>query len=82
MGVFNAILATAKPARWLIRVPTYERDWRVPLMDQLGCECRLDATHETEYTRESFHEELSQAGLAIIHEEYRWGEIWAEARSS
>ena len=25
-----------KPKRWLIRVPLYERDWRVPLMDELG----------------------------------------------
>lgn len=66
------------PKRWLIRVPLFERDWRVPLKKELGLEWRLDATHFTEYTQESFDEEVAAAGLAITHVEYRWGEIWAE----
>ncbi len=45
-----------KPKRWLIRVPLYERDWRVPLMAELGVDYRLDPTHFTEYTQESFAE--------------------------
>ena len=67
------------PKRWLIRVPLYERDWRVPLMDELGVDYRLDSTHYTEYTQESFAQELNQAGLEIIYQEMRWGEIWCEA---
>jgi len=66
------------PKRWLIRVPLYERDWRVPLMDELGIDYRLDYTHCTEYTQESFAKEIEQAGLEIAHKEIRWGEIWAE----
>ena len=69
----------ASPSRFLIRVPLFERDWRVPLKQELGVEWRLDATHETEYTLESFAEEMSAAGLSITHQEVRWGEIWAEA---
>lgn len=66
--------------RCLIRVPLFERDWRVPLKRELGVEWRLDPTHETEYSLESFAAEMAEAGLEIIHREVRWGEIWAEAR--
>jgi SAM-dependent methyltransferase len=69
-----------KPKRWLIRVPLYERDWRVPLMDELGVDYRLDLTHYTEYTQESFSEEMERAGFLIVHKEIRWGELWAEVR--
>jgi hypothetical protein len=66
--------------RFLIRVPLFERDWRVPVKQELGVEWRLDPTHETEYTQESFAEEMKQARLTVTHQEIRWGEIWAEAR--
>jgi len=72
------IQATVKPKRMLIRVPLFEREWRVPLKKELGVEWRLDLTHETEYTLESFALEIQLAGLAIQHQEVRWGEIWAE----
>jgi 2-polyprenyl-3-methyl-5-hydroxy-6-metoxy-1,4-benzoquinol methylase len=68
-----------RPSRFLIRVPLYERDWRVPLKRELGVEWRLDLTHEIEYTLESFAEEMGACGLRITHQEVRWGEIWAEA---
>ena len=70
---------TVRPSRVLIRAPLFERDWRVPLKQELGIEWRLDPTHETEYTPESFAEELTSAGLNITWQEVRWGEIWAEA---
>ena len=69
-----------KPKMWLIRVPLYERDWRVPLMDELGIDYRLDSTHYTEYTQETFAEEMKQAGLIIVYKEIRWGEIWCELK--
>ena len=69
-----------RPSRFLIRVPLFERDWRVPLKRELGVEWRLDPTHETEYSLESFAAELSAGGLDITHQEVRWGEIWAEAK--
>lgn len=67
------------PSRVLLRVPLYDREWRVPLKQELGVEWRLDSTHKTEYTQESFGEEIKAAGLKITHQEVRWGEIWAEA---
>ncbi len=70
------------PKRFLIRIPLFEREWRVPLKKELGVEWRLDTTHETEYTLESFSSEISEAGLRITHQEVRWGEIWAEVHSN
>ena len=69
---------TLQPQRILIRVPLFERDWRVPLKKELGVEWRLDPTHEIEYTIETFIEEIKSAGLRIMYLEVRWGEIWAE----
>ena len=63
----------------LIRVPLFERDWRVPLKKELDIDYRLDRTHFTEYTQESFAEEVRCAGLKIVESEVRWGEIWARA---
>ncbi len=68
-----------RPKKWLLRVPLYERDWRVPLMKEVGIEYRLDKTHYTEYTIEEFESELEESGLKITYKEIRWGEIWCEA---
>lgn len=64
----------------LLRVPLYERDWRVPLKKEIGVEWRLDKTHFTEYTVPQFEQEIKDAGLTIFHKEIHWGEIWAEVR--
>jgi len=68
----------AAPKRFLIRVPLFDREWRVPLKKELGVEWRLDPTHETEYTQQSFADELDDAGFKVIHQSIQWGEIWAE----
>lgn len=72
-------IAGARPGRFLLRVPLFERDWRVPLKKELGLPWQLDPTHETEYTVASFAVELARAGLRPMRTEIRWGEIWAEA---
>ncbi len=64
--------------RLLIRVPLYERDWRVPLKQELGVEWRLDPTHWIEYTQETFLNEIQAAQLKIDYLDVRWGEIWSE----
>jgi len=68
------------PDRFLIRVPMYERDWRVPLKEELGLDYRLDPTHELEYTTEIFEQEIKNAGLSIESTIYKWGEVWAVVR--
>jgi 2-polyprenyl-3-methyl-5-hydroxy-6-metoxy-1,4-benzoquinol methylase len=72
----------ARPNRFLIRVPSSERDWLVPLRQELGLAYFSDPTHETEYTLPELHDELRQAGLEVTELEQRWGELWAVARSA
>ena len=69
------------PQRCLIRVPMFNRDWRVPLREELAMSYFSDPTHYTEYTQESFEKEIRAAGLTITHLQINWGEIWAEVRS-
>jgi len=73
-------LARSGAGRLLIRVPLFERDWRVALKRELGVEFRLDPTHRTEYTLEQFDAEIAEAGLSVEEREVRWGEIWAVCR--
>jgi ubiquinone/menaquinone biosynthesis C-methylase UbiE len=77
----NELVTVTKSKRLLIRVPLFEREWQVPLRQELGLEWRSDTTHETEYTLESFASEIATAHLLISHQEVRWGEIWAEVRT-
>lgn len=66
------------PKRLLLRVPLFERDWRVPLKEELGIDYRLDNTHYVEYTYDSFIREMKDARLKITYLQSVWGEIWAE----
>lgn len=79
VGFLRSAQARLAPRRWLLRVPMYERDWRVPLMEELGVDYRLDDTHFIEYRKEQFNEEMDRAGLRLTDVDYRWGEIWCEA---
>lgn len=72
------VVDAVRPVRFLLRVPLFERDWRVPLKKELGVDYRLDGTHHIEYTQETFTSEMTSAGLKIVYKEVRWGEIWAE----
>jgi 2-polyprenyl-3-methyl-5-hydroxy-6-metoxy-1,4-benzoquinol methylase len=78
---YHAVQERVRPARWLIRVPMIDRDWRVPLRRELGLFHFSDPTHHTEYTRESFDAEVHHAGLVVAHLQINWGEIWAELRA-
>lgn len=66
--------------RFLIRVPVFERDWTVPLRKELGLPYFGDLTHFTDYVPGQPEEELRVAGLELVDQQLRWGEIWAEAR--
>lgn len=79
-GVLRSLIERHQPGRILIRVPCFDRDWRVPLKDELGIDSRLDTDHKTEYTTASFREEMKRAGLEITHLEVRWGEIWVDLK--
>jgi ubiquinone/menaquinone biosynthesis C-methylase UbiE len=72
---------TYSPHRWLIRVPMLDRDWIVPMKQELGLLPYSDPTHFTEYTHESFHEEMRRAGLVVTFYQIQWGELWSEVRA-
>ena len=55
----------------------FNRDWITPYKKEMGIECRLDNTHCTEYTWESFCEEMLEAGMTIKEQVVMWGEIYA-----
>jgi len=63
--------------KFLIRVPMVNRDWLTYYKRESGIEYRLDATHQIEYTLESFAEELAAAGMKIEKASLQFGEIWA-----
>jgi SAM-dependent methyltransferase len=73
----HSLASRFTPSRFLIRVPCFQRDWRVPLQEELAVDYRLDPTHEVEYTQDGFREEMAEAGLAVESLEAIWGELWA-----
>lgn len=64
------------PRKFLIRVPTIERDWLSVYKQEFGIEYRLDRTHTVEHTRQQLFEELTEAGLRIESFETRFGEYY------
>lgn len=78
VAFLTALVDRARPKRILIRVPMADRHWHVPLRRELGLFHFSDPTHFTEYTRQSFEDEMRDAHLAITHCQVNWGEIWAE----
>ena len=68
--------------KFLIRVPMFDRDWLPLYKKELGIEWRLDKTHFTEYTQESFHKEMQIAGYQIDSLSIQFGEIWAIVKSN
>jgi SAM-dependent methyltransferase len=73
------VLERATPARILLRVPVYARDWTVPLKAEVGLRAYWEPDHAIEYDPETLRAELAEAGLEVIELELVWGEIWAVA---
>lgn len=66
---------------FLIRVPMINRDWITLYKKELGVEYRLDKTHFTEYTLETFTSELTEAGFILENYSIQFGEIWAVVKT-
>ncbi len=77
-GFLREIKRKINPKKLLLRVPSFQRDWKVPFKAELGIFYFNDPGHYIEYTEESLVEELARAGLLIKEKIVRWGEIWAE----
>jgi 2-polyprenyl-3-methyl-5-hydroxy-6-metoxy-1,4-benzoquinol methylase len=82
VDLLRRLCSAATPDRFLIRLPRSDRDWLVPLRQELGLPYFSDPTHETEYTVDQLHAELAEAGLAVEELVQSWGELWAVGRST
>jgi ubiquinone/menaquinone biosynthesis C-methylase UbiE len=82
LELLRHLMTTAKPGRFLIRVPVLKRDWIVPLRKELGLRYFSEVTHVTEYDRDQLASELGAAGLEVYELIEVWSELWAEARPS
>lgn len=82
VGFLRRLLERIQPTRVLIRVPAFERDWRVALKHELGVGYYLDPTHCIEHRVDELTGELAQAGLTLRQSVARWGELWMVAEAA
>jgi SAM-dependent methyltransferase len=82
VGMLRALRERVGARRLLVRVPSLERDWTVPLRNELGLSYFSDPDHELEYTPELLRSELVQAGWEMGEPVLAWGEIWVEAAAA
>jgi 2-polyprenyl-3-methyl-5-hydroxy-6-metoxy-1,4-benzoquinol methylase len=75
----NRLMIKYQPKRILIRVPSYERDWKVPFKKILSVDYFLDPDHTIEFTEQELYTEMKQCGLTIRSLLSKWGELWAVA---
>jgi SAM-dependent methyltransferase len=78
----KSLVATTKARRFLIRVPLFERDWKLPMRREVGANYFSDPDHKIEPSLAEFHAETEAAGLAVEELLTIWGEIWASLRPS
>ncbi len=77
--LLRALRERADARRLLIRVPTLERDWTVPLRQEVGLPHFSDPEHKLEYDPQLLRDELAAAGWEMGEPQLNWGEIWVEA---
>jgi SAM-dependent methyltransferase len=77
VGLLKALIETTKARRFLIRVPLFERDWKLAMRRELGVNYYSDPDHKIEPRQSEFRSETAQAGLAVDELITPWGEIWA-----
>ncbi|MBL8833948.1 MAG: class I SAM-dependent methyltransferase [Rhodospirillales bacterium] len=80
VGFLKALVATARPATILVRVPLFERDWKLAMRREVGANWMSDPEHFIEHTRAEFAAEMASAGLSVVERVTLWGEIWAQCR--
>ncbi len=77
VGLLKALIETTKARRFLIRVPLFERDWKLAMRRELGVNYYSDPDHKIEPRQSEFRSEAAQAGLAVDELITPWGEIWS-----
>lgn len=77
IGFLQRLVAVTGAKRFLIRVPLFERDWKLPMRREVGANYFSDPDHKIEPSRAEFRAETAKAGLEIDELLTLWGEIWA-----
>jgi len=80
IGFLKALMKTTHAPRFLIRVPLFERDWKMPMRRDVGANYYSDPDHKIEPTESEFRAETARAGLVVDELMTPWGEIWAALR--
>lgn len=78
--LLKTLASQFSPRKILVRVPMVDRHWSIPLRKEIGMSYFSDDTHYIEYTDMSFRQEVTSAGLTLVHCQVNWGELWAELR--
>jgi trans-aconitate methyltransferase len=73
----TALIDKTKAKRFLIRVPLFERDWRLSMRREVGANYYSDPDREIEPTQEEFRREAAAAGLVVEQLNTPWGESWS-----
>lgn len=81
-GFLTALIANTGAQRFLIRVPLFERDWKLPMRRAVGANYYSDPDHKIEPSEQEFRAETTRAGLNVVELSTPWGEIWAVLRPS
>jgi SAM-dependent methyltransferase len=81
IGFLRALREATMASRILIRVPLFERDWKIPLRRELGIPYFSDSDHKIEHQLSEFYAELDEAQLLVTEVKTLWGEIWADCRT-
>src|SRR6185312_8650908 len=81
-GFLRSLRATTQAPRFLVRVPLFERDWKLPMRREVGANFYSDPDHKIEPSRDEFLAETAAAGLVVEDMILLWGEIWASLRSA
>lgn len=77
VSFLRALIANTQASRFLIRVPLFERDWKLPMRRAVGANYYSDPDHKIEPTQAEFRDEVERAGLSVDELITPWGEIWA-----
>ena len=76
-----SVVERLRPKIILVRVPLFERDWKIALRREIGSNYFSDPSHFIEHTLGEFYDEMAAAGLAVSSCRTIWGEIWAVCRT-
>ena len=82
VGFLRDILRQVQPKKILIRVPLFERDWKLPLRRELSIGYFSDPEHFIEHRLDELREEISMSGLPPMETITLWGEIWMECATA